>query len=219
MENNYPGGIVPLGADLDYLNGGRYRYDRGREWANDSTNQHTNNFNRETVRAEHSCDRHLFGQAFDTIGNQFENQTRTAEFNRVCDRVQQLDNRVSDNQVAAERRLDDKIGALTEKVDTEFRRLTERELADAKADNIALAAKLDNREQIINNFCCPKPAVCVDQCCNGGGSGGGGNDTQVILQAQAQQFQAMQQTMQSGFQMIAEAIKTIDTNPGQGGGS
>lgn len=133
----------------------------------------------------------------------------------MSDQISEHDRRNSDNQVAIERRNDDKLAALSRRVEDGFAAIISRELDDEKAKNIALEAKLDNRDQTINNYCCPQPARCVDPCCNGGGSGG--SDTQVILQAQAQQFQALQQTMSSMATMISDAIKSIDTSPGNSG--
>lgn len=213
MDSNYPGGIVPLASDLSYLNGGSGRYWRDGQWADDSTNQHTNNFNRETVRAEADCNRTLWNQGLRNVEARFEDGVRRDENSRICEAIYEHDRRNSDSQIAQERRTDDKLAALSARVETGFAAIVERELADCKAKNIALEAKLDNRDQTINNFCCPKPAVCVDPCC-GGGSGGGNGDTQIILQAIAQQFQAQGQLINSGLKAVAEAIGKIDAKPG-----
>lgn len=227
MENSYPGGIVPLASDLSYLNGGSGRYWRdGREWANDSTNQHTANFNRETTRAETGCLKDVIGQEHDFTRDSFERLDRTFSFNRINDEIVEHDRRNSDNLATFERRLDDKLAAIakeqaeaSKEALKQFCDLKEQHKETQKAIEVTSleAENRDLREQLAeqrHRECCPAPARCVDPCCNGGSSGGGDTNTSVILQAQAQQFQAIQQTMQSGFSMIAEAIKTIDTSPG-----
>lgn len=227
MENSYPGGIVPLASDLSYLNGGSGRYYRdGREWANDSTNQHTANFNREATREENSCNRTIFNQAMRNIEERFEDGVRRDENARVCDKINEHDQRNSDSLTSLERRLDDKLAAIareqaeaSKEALKQFCDLKEQHKETQKAIEVTSLAQenRDLREQLAeqrHRECCPAPARCVDPCCNGGSSGGGDTNTSVILQAMAQQFQAQGQMINSGLQAVAEAIKAMDTKPG-----
>ena len=223
-------GIVGLGADLAYLNSGRLWGDRyGREWANDSTNQHTNNFNREATRAENGCNRTIFNQAMRNIEERFEDGVRRDENARVCDKINEHDQRNSDSLTSLERRLDDKLAAIareqaeaSKEALKQFCDLKEQHKETQKAIEVTSLEQenRDLREQLAeqrHRECCPAPARCVDPCCNGGGSGGG-TDTSTILQAMAQQFQAQGQMINNGLQTVAAAISSINTNPGQGNG-
>jgi hypothetical protein len=218
--------LVSTGADLAYLNGygGRYGFGYGHEWANDTTNQHTANFNREATRNENSCTRSLFDQAMRNIEERFEDGVRRDENARVCDKINDHDQRNNDSLTSLERRLDDKLAAIAkEQADSskealkQFCDLKEQHKETQKAIEVTSleTENRDLREQLAeqrHRECCPAPARCVDPCCNGGGSGGGNSDTQVILQAMAQQFQSQGQMINSGLQAVAEAIKGIDTN-------
>ena len=226
MNENYPGGIVPLASDLSYLDGGSGR--RGR-FADDATIQHGLHYNRETTRSENNCNRDIFGQAMGNISERFEDGTRRDENQRICDHINILGRDLKNDTIAAERRNDDQISALAAKIDVESRECLKQfcDLKEGQAEiksNIKTTS-LEERNQNLEDQlaeqrhreCCPAPARCVDPCCNGGSNGGGSNDTTVILQAQAQQFQALQQTFTAGLSAIAKAIERIDCKPGNSG--
>jgi len=229
--NENPRDIVATAADSYFLGGDRFHRDR--DFAGNGSIQHGLHYNREATRSQSECNRTIFSQGLDGIHAQFEGAERSRQFTAIAENQFRMELRLGDSQQETRQLINDnardqdkanadlkeKIAVvaagqvlLGNKIDTNA------ELAGKDAEIVALAAKLDNREQTISNYCCPKPAQCVDQCCGGGGSGGS-NDTQVILHSQAQQFQALQQTMTAGLGMIADAIKTINTGNGNGNGN
>ena len=214
-------GVLSL---LDRVADGNRRRDG--EFAGASTIQHTGNFNRETTREENSCNRTLFNQAMRNIEERFEDGVRRDENARVCDKINEHDRRNDDGLTALERRLDDKLAAIAKEQSEaskealkQFCDLKEQHKETQKAIEVTSLEQenRDLREQLAeqrHRECCPAPARCVDPCCGGSSSGGGNSDTQIILQAMAQQFQSQGQMINSGLQAVAEAIKGMDTKPG-----
>lgn len=68
--------------------------------------------NAQEAGKDEDCTRTLFGQAFDSIQGAFENGTRQNQFNRLCDRIGDVDLRNTDNQFRAELRTNDRLLAL-----------------------------------------------------------------------------------------------------------
>lgn len=96
--------------------------------------------NAKATEDEADCTRQLFGQAFSSIRDAFENQTRSGQFNDLCQRISQNDVRVTDNQFRAELRNSDRIAALQQMVN-DFR----AEAAKCCCDNRLELCQVESR--------------------------------------------------------------------------
>ena len=230
MESNYSSGIVPLASDLSYLNNGsRFRND-GATDVRVNRNEGVTRDRSDVLGEKIECNKTIAENGIEGIYRVLQFGKIDDQFTKVCTRIGDAEMRTTDQMNTAERRNDDKFAAIV-KEQGESAKETLKQFCSLKelhkdTQNIIQVTSLseenrglrDQLEQERINRCCPPTCTPVDPCCNGS-SGGGNNDTQIILQAQAQQFQALQQTMQSMATMISDAIKTIDVNPGNSGSS
>lgn len=79
----------------------------GGSWANPGANAVRLNRNADVSKTENECNRTLFGQAFGSIQNSFENATRAGEFQQVCNKLGEVDTRNTDGQFRSEIRASD----------------------------------------------------------------------------------------------------------------
>lgn len=78
--------------------------------------QHSVDDVKSKIGSEGQCNRDIFTGQLRNVFDAFENQTRANEFNRVCDKLSNIDSRNTDNQFRAELRTNDRIAALQAEV-------------------------------------------------------------------------------------------------------
>lgn len=218
MEVN--GGIVPLGNDLAYLNGGRFGWNEG-VYANQSTIQHGLNYNRQETENQADCTRSVINQGLDTLLGQFESAERARQFSHIGDNQFRMELRLADHAVATQQLINDNFRKCDQNfcdMKAEVLKLqsghellavkidNNAELAQKNAEIIALQAQLDNRNQTINNYCYPQPARCVDPCC----CNGGGSDSSDVASA-------VVNALAPALNSIASAVAGISNCPGNSG--
>jgi len=104
------------------------------------------------------CTRALFGQAFGSIRDSFENATRASEFDRVCSRLSAIDTRNSDQRFQSELRIMDQLASLREKQAQDaaasalccckLEAQAAQNYGELKAQNAVILAKLDSNKEI-----------------------------------------------------------------------
>lgn len=192
--------LVSTGADLAYLNGyGRYSFGQG-AFASPGSNAVRLDRNAQETENQADCTRMVFQQGLDTVVSQFESAERARQFTgvtdgqfrmelRSSDQVRELCKNINDNARESDRQYSD-LKAAVAKLESGQDLLSVKvdhntALAQKNAEIIALEAKLDIREQTINNFCCPKPARCVDPCCGGSSSTSSSDVAAAVVNALA----------------------------------
>lgn len=108
------------------------------------------------VEDQADCTRTLFGQAFNAIQGQFENQTRAEQNARLCDRISEADHRNTDGQFRAELRAADRdnFARVQARLDQLADCCCDQKVANAelKAGQAALNDKLDSNQKFNELF-------------------------------------------------------------------
>ena len=220
MENTYPGGIITLASDLSYLNNDRL-YNNGK-YADLSSIMHGLKDNRQQTENLSDFTREYLGAKVETVqtGLGFlqegqRAQVITNEFNRVCEKLNQINVENRDNQIAAERRSDDKFTAINDRLSSialenlkQFCDLKELHKETQKSIEVtALSSENRNlRDQLEEQRfreCCPPRVTPVDPCCSSSSSV---ND---IAAAVINQLTPVLNQQAQAMNSIASAIATL----------
>lgn len=127
-------------------------------WASPGSNAVRINRNAEITKSENDCNRHLFGQAFNSVRDSFEDATRQTQFNRICDRGVDAEFRTSDRLSSIEREMAANARAAAEcccETQKELLKMETRNVerfCGLEAGQAAIEAKIDANQKFMELF-------------------------------------------------------------------
>lgn len=134
----------------------------------------------QNVEDQADCTRTLFGQAFNSIQGQFENQTRAEQNARLCDRIAEADTRNTDGQFRAELRSADRdnFARIQARLDQLAECCCDQKVANAelKAGQSEIKTKIDHNKEVaeLNAELTALKTQIACGCCGGHGHHGRG---------------------------------------------